>query len=131
MLIRSSEVWIWAPNVDCTRCRTLAVALKLSAVRSFASANSIADAFSPIIMAGALVLPEVRVGMIDASATATVDAVYPESRVDYGLVRTHLAGTDGVVSRFRRFFTQSIFIVSLYLVARHISSPRKSASPHS
>lgn len=35
----------------------------------YAAASIIRDAFSPIMIDGALVLPDVRVGMIDASAT--------------------------------------------------------------
>ena len=62
-------------------------------------------AFSPIMIDGALVLPEVSVGMIEASATRS--PAIPRTRkmfVDDGHgVRPHLAGADGVIGRLAGF----------------------------
>ena len=53
---------------------------------------------------GALLLPEIRVGMIEASAVAR-NTAHPQSLIDdRQVVLPHLAGTDRVVGRFRRRF---------------------------
>ena len=64
-----------------------------------AAASIIRDAFSPIMIDGALVLPEVSVGMIEASATRSpCHAVHAKLVVDHRhRVRAHLAGADRMV----------------------------------
>jgi hypothetical protein len=57
---RSRRRWRDHTNMD------LACRIQASA---YAAASIIRDAFSPIMMEGALVLPEVSVGMMEASAT--------------------------------------------------------------
>ena len=54
--------------------------------------------FSPIMIVGALVLPETIVGMIEASTTRRpVEAAHPQALVDdRTLVRSHAAGADGM-----------------------------------
>jgi len=59
------------PNYLFERCAFISTGsghAALTALES-ASCNTMTAAFSPIIIDGALVLPEVKVGMIEASAT--------------------------------------------------------------
>ena len=64
-------------------------------------ARIISAAFSAIIITGALVLPEVMVGITEASATRRpVDAAQPQAVVDHGeRIRAHPAGADRVEDR--------------------------------
>ena len=64
----------------------------------------ISAAFSPIMMAAALVLPPTMVGMIDASATPQPgDTSHPEVMIDDGqVVLSHLAGADLMVAGRKR-----------------------------
>ena len=68
------------------------------------SSKIIAAPFSPIMMVGALVLPVVRVGMIEASMTRTpCNPMDAQPRIDDGGgVFAHLAGADRVMDWCRR-----------------------------
>lgn len=63
-----------------------------------------AAAFSPIIIDGALVLPEVSVGMVEASATRKPgDSVNAQPCIHLGhRIGTHLAGADRMIRRVGR-----------------------------
>ncbi len=66
-----------------------------------AAASIIAAHFSPIMMVGALVLPLVSVGMIEASAIRRpCHALHAQFEIDHGArVGARLAGADRVIGR--------------------------------
>ena len=76
--------------------------------------------FSPIMMQGALVLPLVSVGMIEASATRRPSCRAPAVVVDDGHgIGAHLAGADRMVGRLGILaYPVDDLVVGLQLCAR-------------
>ena len=109
--------------------------------RARISALIMSAAFSPIMMVGALVLPPISVGMIEASTTrrrATPCTLSAGSTTAKRIVHAHLAGADRVVDRVdaiaqarcgcRRRYETPLVKTSLFCSARSAGARAAAAS---